>query len=94
MPYDSAKDQFPGGASVSSQGTTAKVVTPSDSTDLNPYAKALYIGVSGNVAVVPLNSPDDTPVTFLGHPTGYLRLRVRRVFSTGTTASNILALSD
>jgi hypothetical protein len=95
MPYNSAQDQYPGSSrSVEGQARTAVAVTPSDTTDLPTYAKALYIGTSGDIAVIPVGSPTDTSVIFSGHPTGYFRVQVRRVLSTGTTAGNIVALGD
>lgn len=68
----------------------ATAVTPSDSTDLGRVARALYIGGSGNVK---LNTPDDQSVTFVGLQAGtILPVRVKRVFSTDTTATSIVAL--
>jgi hypothetical protein len=67
----------------------AAAVTPSDSTIL-PTTAALYVGVSGDVAVVMDDS--GTAVTFKAHPVGYLRAQVVKVLSTGTTATDILAL--
>lgn len=68
--------------------TRAKNVTPSDSTML-PATKAIYVSVSGDLAVEML---DGTAVTFTGiaasvfHPIG-----VRKVLATGTTATGIIA---
>jgi len=64
-------------------------VTPSDSTDLDPPARALYIGGTGDIKVDTING--DT-ATFTAHPVGYMPVEVKRVHSTGTTASSILAL--
>lgn len=64
-------------------------VVPSDSADLANYANALYIGVTGDVKVDFITSGT---ATFNAHPVGYLLAGVRRVYSTGTTATNILAL--
>jgi hypothetical protein len=66
----------------------AYAVTPSDSATNN--ARALYIGVSGDVAVVTRGRT--TPVTFKAAPVGILPVQVTQVLSTGTTATNILAL--
>lgn len=67
----------------------AVAVTPNDSLDL-PAApcRALYIGASGNVSVV----IGGNTVTFAGVPSGVLPIRASRVRSTGTTATNIVAL--
>ena len=62
----------------------------SDTADLtNGICRALYIGVTGNVKVT---MPDGTAVTFTGAPVGVLPVKARRVWSTGTTATNIVAL--
>lgn len=65
-------------------------VTPHDSTDLTYLTKALYVGGAGNVAAV---RADGTAVVFSGVPAGtILPIRCRRVNSTSTTATNIVAL--
>lgn len=65
-------------------------VTPSDSTNLSFDARALYIGTGGNVVVV---FPDNSTVTFSNVPTGsILPVIAKRVNSTSTTATNIVAL--
>jgi len=66
----------------------AAAVTPSDTVDLNPVCRSLWIGVSGNVKV--LTSKGDT-VTFVG-VSGVLPVCVKRVFATDTTATSIVAL--
>jgi len=79
------------GPDTSLQAGAAIAVSPSDSTDLTYTANALYIGTSGNVRVT---LRDDTnPVTFTAVPAGtIIPIYVARVYATGTTASNILAL--
>lgn len=68
----------------------AVAVSPNDSTDLTDVASALYIGGSGNVKV---DTVQGDTVTITGALVGtILPLRVRRVWSTGTTATNIVAL--
>ena len=68
----------------------AAAVTPNDSTDLTNTARALYIGTTGNVKVD--TAAGDT-VTFYSVPAGgILPVRVKRVYSTGTTASNITSI--
>ena len=66
----------------------AATVTPSDSTILS--ARALYIGVTGNVAVIPLGGT--VAVTFSNVPVGILPVSVSKVMSTNTTATSIVAL--
>lgn len=84
----------------------AIAVTPSDTLDVVNaagdnapcYAKALYVGVSGNVTVVTArdnsNSGAGTPVTFANVPVGWFPVQVRRVCVTGTGASGIVGLYD
>jgi hypothetical protein len=84
----------------------AIAVTPSDTKDVTNstgdnaphYAKALYIGVSGDVAIVAAgdsgNSLAGTAVTFKAVPVGWFPVQVRRVMATNTTATNIVGLYD
>lgn len=67
----------------------AFAVTPSDVT--TQPANALYVGTTGNVAVV---TEAGTTVTFSNVPVGILPIRVIQVLSTGTTASNIVGLKS
>src|SRR5260370_62890 len=67
----------------------AAAVTPSDVTDLTQPCE-LYIGVTGDVKVN--MSGVGTAIVFKAVPVGRLRIKVIRVYSTGTTATNILAL--
>ncbi len=71
-------------------------VTPSDNPSANlfvddgfPHARALYIGGSGSLSVV--TAGGDT-VTFANVAVGELRLAVRQVKATGTSASGIVSL--
>lgn len=66
----------------------AYAVTTSDSATNN--ARALYIGVSGDVAVVTRGR--STSVVFKSVPVGVLPVQVTKVLATGTTATNILGL--
>lgn len=67
-----------------------QAVTPNDSTDLpGGQSLGLYVGTSGSLVV--LDNYGHT-VTFANAPVGYHPLRATRVLSTGTTASNIVAL--
>lgn len=66
-------------------------VTPSDGADLANFSKGLYVGGAGNVSVIAVD--DSAAVTFVGVPAGaVLPIRVKRVRSTGTTATNIVNL--
>lgn len=67
----------------------AAAVNPSDSADLPTSSKRLWVGGAGNVALITVGG--DT-VTYNSVPAGtYLKVRVARVKSTGTTATNIIA---
>lgn len=69
----------------------AAAVTPSDSTDLASATRGLYVGTGGDVKVN--TSGGETGIVFTAVPGGtVLPIRVTRVLSTGTTASNIVAL--
>lgn len=66
----------------------AQAVTPDDDNDLAAPCRALYIGGAGDVKVTTLKG---TTLTLAG-VSGVLPLGVQRVHSTGTTATNIVAL--
>lgn len=68
----------------------AAAVTPSDSSDLSNTALCLYIGGSGNVS---LDTAEGNTVTFVGLTAGtILPVRTKRVRSTSTIATSIVAL--
>lgn len=68
----------------------AAAVTPADGSDISPEASALFIGGAGDVSV---HVMDGSTVTFVGVAAGsILPVRVKRVLSTSTTATNIVAL--
>ncbi len=71
----------------------AAAVTPSDSVNLTlGTCRALYIGVGGNVALIP-PGPGANAVTFQNAASGsILPVQARRILATGTTASGIIAL--
>ncbi len=70
----------------------AQAVTPSDTVDLNKVTSAIYVGVTGDVALILANDPDVAPVVFKACPVGLMQVQARRVMATGTTATNIVAL--
>lgn len=51
----------------------------------------LYVGTTGNVAI---EGFDGVSTTFLTVPVGHLNVAGRKVNSTNTTASNIVAIHD
>lgn len=74
-----------------SPAENSAAVTPNDSTDLAFTTRALYIGGAGDVKVDMVGT--GTAVTFAGCLAGtVLPVRVERVYSTDTTATNIVAL--
>lgn len=65
-------------------------VTPSDAETLTRgLCRALFVGVEGDVTV---EDAEGTVVTIPSLASQYHPVRVRRVLSTGTTASRIFAL--
>ena len=69
--------------------TDAVAVIPSDSADLPAVSRAIYIGGAGHLKVSLKASA--TPVVFSNLPAGWHPIRVTRVWSTGSTASGIVA---
>lgn len=63
-------------------------VTPSDATIVG--ARALYIGVTGNVAVQA--DAVSSAVTFTNVPVGIFAVSAYKVMATNTTATGIVAL--
>lgn len=77
-------------AGLDSPASDGLAVTPHDSTDLTTAGRALYVGVAGNVALV---TTAGTVLTFVGVLAGsILPVRVSRVNSTNTTATDMIAL--
>lgn len=73
---------------LSSPVTGAVAVTPSDSTDLAEISLNLYVGTAGTLKVTML---DGSTVTYGAIAAGRHPLRVKRVWATDTSASNIVA---
>ena len=78
------------------QANRAVAVTPSntanisDSTEAAKSGVVLYIGTKGNLKVLTVGGDE---VTFTNIQDGsFIPVQVLRVYSTGTTASNIIAL--
>lgn len=78
--------------SITNPALRAKVVTPSDTVEMTINTAALYVGGTGNVALV--TSGGDT-VTFTAVPAGtILPVQVNKVLATGTTATLIVAMGQ
>ena len=74
------------------QAPAIAACTPSDSTVFTKQT-ALYVGVGGTVVVKGWGNTATT--TFLNVPSGtFMPIQVRQVYSTGTTATNILLLTN
>jgi hypothetical protein len=67
----------------------AVAVTPNDST-LIPATRALYVGTGGTLVVT--MAEDGVDATFTNVAAGIFPVQVTKVLSTGTTASDIVAL--
>lgn len=75
-------------------GASTVAVTASDSTDIvkqgERWPRALWVGGAGNVAIV---TPDGVVNTLAGVPAGtLLPIQTRRVNSTNTTATSMVAI--
>ncbi len=77
-------------ASLESPAQHGFAITPHDSVPLTTATRAIYVGTAGNIAAVLISGAE---VTFSNVPSGsLLPVRLARVKSTGTTASNMLGL--
>lgn len=85
MPYSK---QQPSVASVITPSYTVNISNPSGPDGKND-GSVLYIGTSGNLRVLTAGGQD---VTFFSCHSGFFPVNVIRIFATGTTASNIIAL--
>lgn len=66
-------------------------VTPSNTVVIDPPSRAVYVGGAGNLAV--RMAGDQSTPTYVGVLAGVIySLCVDQVLSTGTTATNIIAL--
>lgn len=69
-----------------------EAITPSDASDFTNVCRAIYVGVGGDVVAVAQS--DGTAYTFRNAPSGsYIHGFFRRVNSTNTTATNLIACS-
>lgn len=71
-------------------GQDGFAVTPSNITNFDTTARALYIGLGGDVTLV---TPMGNVITFINTVTGsIIPIMCNRVNATGTTATNIVAI--
>ncbi len=74
---------------VNSNAQGAVVITPNDATDI-AVTKGLYLGATGDIHVT---LKDGTTVTFTALSGGLIHpIAATRIWLTGTTATNILAV--
>ena len=70
----------------------AEAVTPHDAEDITATS-GLYVGVAGNVTLTLAEMDDGDSITFVALAAGVLHpLVVKRVWATGTDATDILAV--
>lgn len=69
-------------------GATAIDVSGGNQT-LPAACRAIYVGVTGNIAV---DMPKSSSITFLNVPVGIFPIQATRILQTGTTATQMFAL--
>ena len=77
-----------------SPAANAIAVTP-DNTDFtqDQFTRGVYVGTTGDLGVRMAGNLGDVDVVFIAVPAGMLLpIRVKQIRTTGTTASNIIAL--
>lgn len=77
------------GVGTSDPASNGAAVTPHDDNELSQVTRALYVGTTGDVAVTMKGGGN---VTYPNVPVGWMPIRVTKVLSTGTTASDIVAV--
>ncbi len=96
MTYTAASDPYGRHAQdAETPARAASPVTPSDSTDLSPYAKALKCNAAGTLYVLPVGNyqaGNVTPVKLVVSAGEYVPIQVARVFATSTTVTDLVAL--
>lgn len=70
-------------------------ITPSDNDELSVPVDAIYVGVNGDITLIPVNqSAGGTALLFKNCQQGtILPVTARQVKSTGTTATNLIGLT-
>jgi hypothetical protein len=86
-----ANDSFGGrGGSIDSPASGGEAVTKHDTIEFATVSRAIYVGGAGDVAAV---MADGSVLTFSAVPAGtLLPIRCKRINSTNTTATLMLAL--
>ena len=81
-------------AQISNPPLNAKAISsPSDTVDLENFTRGIYVGGSGNVKVTMAGTEGDIDLTFVGLAAGIIHpIIAKRIWFTGTTATNIIAV--
>ena len=86
-PYSNIND-------LTSQGRSLTEITPADGTDLDDIPKALLIGATGgNISIDPVDGEETAVIIPVTAGQVFDAVRVKRVRSTGTTATPIYAIA-
>jgi len=76
--------------SLTSPARGAFTITPANDTDLSEPTRAIYVGGTGHISVTMFSGDE---VVFNSVQAGsFLPIRVKRVKSTGTTATNLIGV--
>lgn len=73
-------------------GATGVAVSKSDTDDLAICTKQLYVGVAGDIKVNFAGMIGGSGVVLKAVPVGLHNLRLSRIFSTGTGATDMVAI--
>lgn len=75
---------------INAPALNGRAVTPSDTVDMLDCARGVYVGTAGDLKVITIGG--DT-ITFVGLVAGVIHpICAARIFATGTTADNIVAV--
>lgn len=84
-PFESFSD------GLNAPGEYSFAIAASDTNDLATIPRAIYVGSGGDIKMQLVH--DAAPVVWSSVPTGsLLSVRPRRIYATGTSASNLVAL--
>jgi len=68
-------------------------ITPSDASELDYITSGIFVGVGGTLVLDLADASGDTQLTYANVPSGaFLPLAVRKVWLSGTSASQIIGL--
>lgn len=86
--YVASQDRISG---MTNPGMHMEAVTPHDTNELTYFTRGIYVGVTGDVAVIGKN--DTVAVTFVGLAAGMIHpIQAKIIKSTGTTATSIVGV--